>query len=149
MSADLVLVVRRTIAAPADLLFDAWTRPEHLLQWWGPRPVRCIGAELDLRVGGRYRLVHAMPDGSKLVVSGELRVVERPRELAYTWRVDDGVEGELVTVRFEPRGSSTEVIVTHERIGSPTIRATHELGWNGCLDGLVSFVAALAANVRA
>src|SRR5262249_36942533 len=51
MSGGIVLVVRRTIRASAERIFDAWTRPEHLLVWWGPRPVTCSGADVDLRVG--------------------------------------------------------------------------------------------------
>jgi uncharacterized protein YndB with AHSA1/START domain len=145
--ADLVLVVRRTIDAPAELLFDAWTRPEHLLEWWGPRPTRCIGAEMDLRVGGAYRLVHALPDGSTLVVSGEMLVVERPRKLVYTWRVGDAADAERVTVRFEPRGASTEIVVTHERIATEDARAGHEGGWNGCLDGLARLAARPSSSI--
>ncbi len=58
------LVVRRTIKAGPERVFEAWTRPELLLAWWGPRPVRCSGAEVDLRVGGRYRIDNQLPDGA-------------------------------------------------------------------------------------
>jgi uncharacterized protein YndB with AHSA1/START domain len=134
----LVLVVRRTIRAGARTLFDAWTQPEQLVAWWGPRPVRCASAEVDLRVGGRYRIVNELPTGAHVDISGEFTVVEAPRRLVYTWAVTPGDAGtELVTVRFERRGEGlTEVIVTHERIGSPAARDGHEAGWIGCLGGL-------------
>ena len=61
--------------------------------------------------------------------------MEAPRKLVYTWRAGDG-EVSRVTVRFEPRGEVTEVIVVHEQIPSERVRESHEGGWNGCLDGL-------------
>jgi len=140
----LVLVVRRVVEAEPDRLFDAWTRPEELRAWWGPRSVRCTGAEVDLRAGGRYRIDHELPGGARLTIEGQFSVVERPRRLAYSWRVVPGGGGtELVTVRFEPKGvRRTEVIVTHERIGSADLRSSHEEGWAGCLDGLARHAAA-------
>jgi hypothetical protein len=76
----LVLIVRRTINADAERLFDAWTRSEELLAWWGPRPVRCTRADVDLRVGGRYRIDNLLPTGDLLTIEGEFTVVERPRD---------------------------------------------------------------------
>lgn len=136
-SADIALVVRRIIRATPEQLFEAWTEPSHLLRWWGPQGVTCEGAEVDLRVGGRYRIANALPDGRVLVLNGEFEVVERPSKLVYTWRVD-GVSGtpERVTVRFERRDGATEVVVTHERITDEATRDSHRLGWEGCLDGL-------------
>ncbi len=135
MNEGITLVTRRTIRASAARVFDAWTQPEQLRAWWGPRPVTCSGAEIDLRVGGRYRISNALPDGTTLVIEGEFRVIEVPRRLVYTWRAG-GDEVSRVTVRFEPRGEATEVIVIHERIPSERVRESHEGGWIGCLDGL-------------
>jgi uncharacterized protein YndB with AHSA1/START domain len=143
VSGDLVLVVRRTIDASAEFLFDAWTQPEHLRAWWGPRPVRCVDAEVDLRVGGRYRIVNRMPDGSDLVIAGAFTQIERPHRLAYTWSVGETASPELVTVRFDAQGAGrTEVIITHAQIATPKARDSHAMGWEGCLDGLGAFVGA-------
>lgn len=140
---SVALVVRRTIRAPAQRVFDAWTKPEHLLKWWGPRPVRCSAAEVDLRVGGHYRIANQFPDGKVLWISGEFEVVKPPDKLVYSWRVESGAPStERVTVRFEPRDGATEVIVVHERIASAAVRATHEQGWLGCFDGLEAFLEA-------
>jgi uncharacterized protein YndB with AHSA1/START domain len=136
-SGDVALIVRRTIRASAERVFDAWTKPEHLVRWWGPRPVRCSRAEVDLRVGGGYRIANQFPDGKVLWIVGEFELVKPPHKLVYTWRLEPGTpSSERVTVRFEPRDGATEVIVVHERISSAAIRATHEQGWQGCLDGL-------------
>jgi uncharacterized protein YndB with AHSA1/START domain len=142
VSDGITLFVRRTIRASAERIFDAWTLPEHLRAWWGPRPVTCSGAEVDLRVGGRYRIANAIPDGTTVLIEGEFRVIERPHKLVYTWRMGgEREESSLVTVRFEERDEATEVVVIHEQVPSEAARVSHESGWNGCLDGLVSFFA--------
>lgn len=135
MSGAPSLVARRTIRASVERVFAAWTEPEQLRAWWGPRPVRCSDAEVDLRVGGRYRIVNALPDGGSITIHGEFRVVEAPRKLVYTWRLGER-ELSLVTVRFEPLGDATEVVVVHEEIPDESVRDSHENGWRGCLDEL-------------
>lgn len=135
------LVVRRRIRASAVRLFAAWTRPEQVELWWGPSRVTCIGANIDLRVGGRYRIVHRMPDGGMVNIGGSFRRIEPPRQLVYTWQLEPGSGAEeLVTVRFEPVDGATEVVVVHERITDQQTRDLHEAGWDGCLEGLADFV---------
>jgi glutathione S-transferase len=138
MSEGIVLVVRRTIRTTAERLFQAWTQPEQLRAWWGPRPVTCSRADVDLRVGGRYRIDNALPDGNTVTIEGEFRAIEPPHRLVYTWRMGAGPEAEesLVTVRFEARGEATEVVVVHEQLASEAVRDSHAQGWDGCLDGL-------------
>lgn len=142
MSDPVVLVVRRTIHASAERLFEAWTEPKHLLAWWGPKPVTCSHAEVDLRVGGRYRIDNAFPEGTIVTIRGEFRQIEAPHRLVYTWIMGDS-ESSMVTVRFEPRGDRTEVIVLHEQIPDDAVKKTHEQGWNGCLDGLERYAESL------
>jgi uncharacterized protein YndB with AHSA1/START domain len=96
---SLVLVVRRKINATAGRLFEAWTRPEQLRSWWGPRPVRCVEAQVNLRVGGHYRIVNAVPNGVDIVITGVFARIDAPRKLVYSWNVSPGGgEPELVTV---------------------------------------------------
>jgi uncharacterized protein YndB with AHSA1/START domain len=136
------LVVRRTIRAPAARLFAAWTEPERILQWWGPAGVRCTGAEIDLRVGGAYRIANQFPDGAVIWITGAFEQISAPKKLVYTWRLEPGAQPEeRVTVRFEERADATEVTVVHERIASPEIRDRHEAGWRACLEGLVRYAA--------
>ena len=134
------LVVRRTIQASPERLFAAWTEPEQLRAWWGPEGVVCIAAEVDLRPGGHYRIGNQLPDHTVLWIVGEFELVEAPRRLVYTWRLE-GISQttERVTVQFESRGSATEVIVTHERIPNRELRYQHLQGWQGCLSGLAKY----------
>ncbi len=140
-SSSIDLVVRRTIRATPQRLFEAWTRPEQLVRWWGPAPVECAGAEVDLRVGGRYRIGNRLPDGQVLWISGEFEEVTPPKRLVYTWQLGPRAgDPERVTVRFEAREGATEVIIVHQRILDEAARSDHERGWYGCLDGLEGYL---------
>ncbi|WP_168204258.1 SRPBCC family protein [Aliikangiella coralliicola] len=83
------LIVRRIIPASAERLFDAWTQPELLTQWWGPENVECPDAEVDLKVGGNYRIANQMDDGNLLWIYGQFETIERPHKLVYTWCIAD------------------------------------------------------------
>lgn len=139
-STPVSLIVRRRIRATPERLFEVWTQPEHLKKWWGPAPVKCVDAEIDLRVGGHYRIVNQFPDGRLLTIMGHFELVDPPFKLAYTWRTKRDSRSERVTVRFEPRNDLTDVVVVHERIADKVTRDLHERGWLGCLDGLVQYV---------
>src|SRR3954467_4166587 len=117
----LVLVVRRFIRASPQRLYDAWLSPTQLVAWWGPRGVRCTGAEVEPWVGGHYRIGNELPGGKLVQIAGEFLELEPPEKLVFTWAVELASsqalsEPERVTVRFQPSGAGTEVIVTHERI---------------------------------
>jgi len=133
------LTIRRVIAAPVVRLFDAWTRPDLLQQWWGPAGVTCIAAEIDLRPGGAYRIGNQLPDGSVTWISGEFEQIEAPHRLVYSWRIDDEPVSR-VTVSFAALAEGTEVTVHHERVHSIAARDGHERGWLGCLDGLARYL---------
>jgi len=137
----LTLVVRRLIRATPERLFEAWTQPGQLKQWWGPENVTCIAAEVDLRIGGRYRIANQFPDGSVVGIIGEFQAIEPPHRLTYTWQIEESSRSsELVTVRFEPHDDETEVIVTHSRIPDRITRDRHEKGWVECLNGLAEYL---------
>ena len=129
------LTIRRMIAARPERIFDAWTKPELLQQWWGPAGVRCIAAEIDLRVGGSYRIGNELPDGRVIWISGEFELVESPHRLVYSWCVGDE-PASRVTVTFIAVDGATEVLIQHDRVRSQAVRDDHEHGWGGCLDGL-------------
>jgi uncharacterized protein YndB with AHSA1/START domain len=136
------LVTRLIINASPEILFAAWTEPRQLIQWWGPEDVQCTEVEIDLRVGGAYRIANRLPDGSTLWISGLFDIIEPPHRLSFSWSVEAHTSDvQQVTVTFEPLGTSTEVIVVHDRIASAAIRDSHERGWKGCLAGLAAYIA--------
>ena len=136
----LTLVVRRTIRASAERLFDAWTRPEQLVQWWVLKGAHCPHAEVDLRVGGRYRIGNQFGDCPVIWISGQFESIERPVELVYSWIIEPAAAEPRVSVSFEEDGGVTEVVLVHERIADAASRDQHAAGWDGCLDGLATLV---------
>jgi uncharacterized protein YndB with AHSA1/START domain len=91
-------------------------------------------------VGGQYRIANVFPDGSTIWICGEFERITPPRILVFTWRLEGFEDGdERVSVRFQGRGKTTDIIVTHERISTAEAKQRHEQGWNGCLDGLAMY----------
>src|ERR1700747_516474 len=129
------LVVRRRINAIPEKLFAAWTQPALLVRWWGPQGVACPAAEIDLRVGGSYRIANQFPDGRVIWIAGMFEVIEPPHRLTYSWKLESqNGPVERVTVCFVAHGVATEVVVTHERIPDEAARTSHERGWIGWPD---------------
>ena len=144
---SLGLVTRRTIEATPERLFAAWTEPERLRHWWGPADVSCPEAEVDLRVGGAYRIANRFADGRMVWITGVFEAIEPPSRLVYSWRLEPGGGGdERVSVTFLPRDKATEIVVVHERVADQAARDSHEAGWRGCLDGLARYLSEAAPN---
>ena len=136
------LSLTRVIRAPRDRVFAAWTDPELLKQWWGPGPISCPEAHIDLREGGAYRIANLETDGSITWISGTFERVREPEELVYTWRVGTApAETTLVRVTFLPHPEGTELRLTHERFAVEAVRDMHLQGWNGCIDKLEALLA--------
>lgn len=145
-SEETTLRLTRTFAASRDEVFRAWTDPQALKQWWVPADGFSVPrAEIDLRVGGAYRVTMRNPRGETFLLVGTYREVRPPERLVYTWRWEEtemNVGETLVTVEFRKRGSSTEVAITHSLFPNGELRDRHDKGWSGCLDRLVRMVGA-------
>lgn len=142
--ADLSVIIRRLVRGSPEQVFQAWTEPEQVMKWWGPAQVSCPDCQIDLRVGGAYKIGNLLPDGSVIWIIGKFLRVKRPNLLSYSWR--SGLESEFdeaaperVTVRFVQRGEKTEVIVEHRHIPDEQTQRNHTQGWTGCLDGMEEF----------
>jgi|SRR5690349_7678298 len=133
--APAAVVVRRTIAASAEDLFDAFLDPEALATWMRPNAIRSTVAKVEPRVGGRYHII-MNSDSGPLPHTGVYRVIDRPKRLVFTWRSNGTNQKEtLVTVDFLPTGAKTEVVVTHEMLPE-SARPAHSHGWNSGLEHL-------------
>ena len=133
--APAAVVVRRTIAAPAEDIFDAWLDPEALAEWMRPGSVRSTVARVEPRVGGSYEITMQI-DSGPVVHRGVYRIVDRPRRLAFTWKTEFTENKEtLVTVDFLPRDQRTEVVVTHEQLPASAMDS-HRNGWTSGLEHL-------------
>jgi uncharacterized protein YndB with AHSA1/START domain len=128
------IVVRRTIPATVDELFDAWLDPESLAQWMRPGAVSRSTARVDARVGGAFEVVMHYPNGP-LRHYGEYRAIERNRKLVFTWHSDATHDTEtLVTVDFNVVSAGTEIVLTHERMPDHDAGVSHIQGWTLALE---------------
>lgn len=124
----------RLLSAPPEDVFDAWADPAGMKQWMCPGSISEASAELDVRVGGRFRIAMRGTTGEH-VHTGEYREVERPRRLVFTW-VSSGTRGRetLVTIELRPRGTDqTELSLTHELMPDDDAAARHRGGWGDIL----------------
>ena len=140
-------VIKRRIAASRERVFQAWTTAEHLQRWFFPSidGDAVPRAEVDLRVGGRYRIAMHAPDGNiRAMVGGTYHEVHPPERLVFSWAWE-APEPEpaetVVTVELHEVQGETEVIITHEHISDPA-HETHAIGWNCSLGRLTQLVEA-------
>lgn len=109
------LVVTRTINGPARLVFEAWTRAELFKQWWVPKSsgMSLLSCELDVRMGGRYRLVFKHPAAPEpMTFHGQYLEVIVPSRLVWT-NEESGEAGQISTVTFEEKAGKT-LMTLHE-----------------------------------
>jgi uncharacterized protein YndB with AHSA1/START domain len=105
------LVVTRTVNAPARIVFEAWTKAELFERWWVPKsfPISLVSCEMDVRVGGRYRLVFGH-EGSTMEFFGRYLEVTPHSRLA--WTNDEDAAAPVTEVTFDETGGGTRVVVS-------------------------------------
>jgi uncharacterized protein YndB with AHSA1/START domain len=133
------LRVARLVNATPDRVFRAWTDPADLVHWSSPEGVEVDDVQVDLTVGGRYRIRMRDPQGKTFTAFGVYREIDRPHRLVYTWDWEDTdhpVGETIVTVAFTAAGTATEVVLTHERFPDTGQKDGHEQGWVSCLSRL-------------
>lgn len=136
------LRLERRIPAERERVFEAWTRPELLRLWSAPEGMTVGEGEVDLRPGGRWRVVMLGEDGARHEAFGTYREVSPPERLVYThaWVRDDLPSGSspetVLTVEFREEDGGTRVVLTQEGFESAGSRDGHVEGWSSCLNRL-------------
>lgn len=143
------LVIERTFEAPRELVFAAWTRPEHLAHWSGPAGFTSEQDHMDLRVGGTYRACLIAPDGARHWLQGAYRAIQPPSHLAmsHAWEEEGGRPGPAteITVDFLEAGPGrTRMVFRQTGFGSTASRDGHADGWGSSFDRLATHVEARA-----
>ena len=126
------LVVRRVIPVPRERVFRAWLDPASLAQWMRPGQANDATAEVDARIGGKFRIV--MIEGAKRYEhTGEYLEIDPPERLEFTW-ISEATEQRptVVTIEFLDRDRATEVVLTHRRLPAAQVES-HRRGWTDVL----------------
>jgi uncharacterized protein YndB with AHSA1/START domain len=148
------LVIERTLKASPERVFDAFTDPDQLKKWWWPNGFTCPAAEVDLRVGGAYRLAMEWPGSFPAEaqfshhMGGEYYEIDRPHRLVMSGRAVNDEQGELfatlIEVTFEARDGGTALTMRQsyfEPMPPPEAMAGAEQGWSEQLDKLERLLA--------
>jgi len=142
------LVIERVFDAPRELVWKAWTEPERVMRWWGPKGYTSPAAEIDLRVGGKYLWCMRSPEGQDLWSTGVYREIVPFERLVCTNSFADehgnvvpashyGIAADLplqmvATVTFEDLGGKTKLTLRHE------MREGAGQGWSESFDKLAA-----------
>jgi uncharacterized protein YndB with AHSA1/START domain len=133
-----VVRIERTFDAPAEAVFDAWTSAEVMRRWFHVAPDWATPeAEVDLRVGGKVRIVMRRPDGTEVGARGEYTLIDRPHRLEMNWTFDDDPSNQqVIELSFLESDGSTTVVLVNSGISTDERRDAQHYGWRGCFDNL-------------
>ncbi len=146
------LVIRREYAAPPQRVYEAWTDPQIAREFLCPQGMTVGDIAMDVRAGGTYRIDMRTAENEAYVAFGTYRDVQPGRRLSMTWQWQEDNPAEehetLLTLEFNPRGSGTELVLTHERLSSEESRKNHEHGWISMLQKLHALSGTIIATVE-
>lgn len=140
----------RTFKASPARVFAAWSQPEQIAKWFGPKGYTMQVHEMDPRKDGKYRFGMTPPDGGQTrYIVGRYLEIEPDRRLVFSWAWQDdtacndtpAADQSIVTVEFNAAGDDTEVVLLHERLTTQESRDGHRAGWAGSLDSLSEYLA--------
>lgn len=146
------IVFTRVFDAPRELVWKAWTEPEHLMRWWGPQTFTSPAAKIDLRVGGKYHFAMRSPEGQDFWSTGTFREISPMDRLVMTDAFSNE-QGEIVspdehgvpatgpseflfTLTFEDLGGKTRLTLVYSGMPAGEMRDMTIQGMNESLDKL-------------
>jgi uncharacterized protein YndB with AHSA1/START domain len=139
-SVERELLIKRVFNASRELVFEAWTNPNHIRHWFGPKDYPATQVTMDVRPGGRWRGCLRSPEtGNVLWLGGIYREVVPPERLVFTFAWEE--EGErgletLVTITFAEQNGKTLMTFRQAPFQSDGERDGHRGGWTSCFDRL-------------
>src|SRR5690349_15490768 len=139
------IVMTRVFDAPRRLVFDAFSKPELLKRWFGPRGWSLVTCEVDLRVGGGFRFVLRSPDGKDMGMRGVYREIVPPERSVHIESFDDYPGESQVTAVFSEQGGKTTLTATilypSREVRDAVIRSGMEHGAAESYDRLAELLA--------
>jgi uncharacterized protein YndB with AHSA1/START domain len=144
--AERALTLTRIFDAPRGLVFDAWTQPQHLIRWWGPKGFTTPVCEMDVRAGGKYCFRMRSAEGREVWWYGICREIVKPERIVWTCSVDDAdgnsISGEtLLTVTLEDYAGRTKLTLHQATFASVELRESHTNGWSSAIERLAEYLA--------
>lgn len=142
------IVVKGHIPAQPAKVFEAWTVPDSVKQWFGYHPGTLVNAKIDLRPGGRWCFIEQAGVDTTTGFEGEYLTVESPGLLIFTWsRITDRsadkpdpVHHSLVEIRLSANGGGTDMTIVHSSLDDLEARTSFSIGWEAGATNLVAFI---------
>ena len=137
------LTINRNFKAPKQAVYDAWTNEEALTSWFAPTSeMKTVVHEMELKIGGKYRISMIEPDGATHVIHGEYVALNPYDQLVFTWEWESDEEevNSLVTIDLKENNGTTDMVLLHEKLASQESVDLHNEGWMGCVAQLEAFV---------
>ena len=145
-NSDKSLVVERVINCPIEKVFNAWIEPKALKRWFFPGNMSLPLAEVDARVGGKFKITMKNPEdaeenpGVEYTAFGTYQKVKPNEALVMTWAwVGPESHESLLSIFFKPVETGTKVTLFHDRFANKSERDHHNEGWIGCMDNFVNY----------
>ena len=143
LETKMTLIIKRTFPCSREKVFAAWTQADALKSWWGTEGHTAPNAEMDLRVGGKYRVEMRTGEGESFYLNGAFVEIRPPERLVFTFRWERGewdYPETLVSIDFTEQGDETAVVLTHEGFPDENMRDEHNGGWGECLGNLSAYL---------
>ena len=135
------LTVTEVLAAPLARVYAAWTEPERMRRWFGKADMSVPEASVDLRLGGRWRVVLLRADGVRMPVGGEYREILPEERLRFSWQWEGSEVVTEVELRFRALDAArTELTVIHSEFPDEAMRDQHFDGWRPALANLSRYL---------
>jgi len=142
-----MLTLKKTFDASIELVWEAWTQPEHVAEWWGPKGMSINVVEHDFKIGGKWKYVMPMPNGAEFISEGEYLEIEKFKKIVTTANFRPMTEGVEIRALFEENGEKTNFIfsVVHptEEYCKQQEKMGFYNGWGSTFDRLSDFASAL------
>src|SRR6266496_4271141 len=141
------LVIKKTFNAPIKLVWEVWTQPEHIVQWWAPKGMTIKVIEHDFKIGGKWKYVMPMPDGNEFISDGEYLEIVEFQKIFTTANFKPMTEGVEIHILFEENGDKTNftfsVIHPTEEYCKEQEKMGFYNGWGSAFDRLEILVTTL------
>ena len=138
------LTLKKVINAPVRLVWEAWTNPEHVVQWWAPKGMKINVAEHDFRVGGKWKYSMPMPDGNLFISEGQYLEIEPYKTIVTTADFKPMTEGVELHVLFEEDGDKTNftfsVVHATEEYCKQQEKMGFYNGWGSAFDRMETLI---------
>lgn len=140
------LTLKRTFSAPISLVWEAWTQPEHIAQWWGPKGMETQIIDHEFKVGGNWKYVMQMPNGSEFIADGIYSAIVELEKIISSANFKPMTEGVEIQAYFEENGDKTNftfsVVHPTEEYCQQQEKMGFMNGWGSVFDRLTELLLA-------